>query len=116
MLGTWVNSDYDGGAGENVGKVVVSHVEGNDYIWTMYTNHDDTVPEGTVSFTVTSETTDSEGNLMIKAISYPGDPPVMYSLIKIHADNQTMEVTISFVDYPTEIDPTGEDYLIYYRQ
>ena len=116
IVGTWVNSDYDGGVGENVGKAVIAHVSGNDYTWTMYTNHDDTVPEMTVAFTVTSEMTDSEGNLIVETISYPIDPEYMYSLSKVHADNQTFEANASDVDYPTEIDPAGEGYLIYYRQ
>ena len=116
MIGTWVNSDYDGGEEENGGKVVIAHVDGNDYTWTIYTNHDDTVPEMTVPFTVTSETTDSEGNLFVEVISYPGDPEYMYSFSKIHADNQTLEYNVSEVGYPTEIDPAGEDYGIYYRQ
>jgi hypothetical protein len=116
IVGTWVNSDYDGGAEENGGKVVIAHVDGNDYTWTIYTNHDDTVPEFTVPFTVTDESTDSEGNLIVKAMSYPGDPSVVYSFSKIHADNQTMEYNASEVGYPTEIDPAGEDYGIYYRQ
>jgi hypothetical protein len=114
LLGTWVNSDYNGG--ENGGKVVTAHVDGDDYTWAIYNNHDDTVPVFTVNFTVTSETTDSEGNLMVETISYPGDPSIMYSLTKIHADNQTLEYTASEVGYPTEINPAGGDYGIYYRQ
>jgi hypothetical protein len=116
MLGTWVNSDYDGGVSENGGKVVIAHVSGNDYTWTIYANHDDTVPEMTVSFTVTSETTDSGGNLIVETIAYPGDPEYIYSLSKVHADNQTLEYNASEVGYPTEIDPAGGDYGIYYRQ
>ena len=116
LVGTWINADYDGGAGGNAGKAVVTHVEGNDYIWTMYTNHDDTVPAGTVNFTVTSESTDSEGNLIAKTISYPGDPEYVYSLCKVHADNQIFEGNASEFDYPTEINPSGADYFIMYRQ
>jgi hypothetical protein len=93
-----------------------THVSGDDYLCAMYVNHDDTTPEQTVPFTLTNEWTDSEGNLFVESISYPGDPPVMCSLSKIHADNQTLEVNTSDIDYPTEIDPAGEDYLIMYRQ
>jgi len=114
-IGTWINPDYDGGVGDS-GKMVITHVSGDDYLCTMYVNHDDTVPEQTVPFTITNEWTDSEGNLFGESISYPGDPPVMYSLFKIHADNQTMEGNVSDIDYPTEIDPAGEDYFIMYRQ
>jgi hypothetical protein len=114
LVGTWVNSDYDGG--ENGGKIVVAHVSGNDYTWTIYSNHDDTVPEMVVAFTVTSETTDSGGNLIVETIAYPGDPPVIYALSMVHVDNQTFESNSSEVAYPTEIDPAGGDYIIYYRQ
>ena len=114
MTGTWINSDYDGGAEGNSGKIVVAHVDGNDYTWTMYVNHDDT--EGTVSFTITEESTDSEGNHFFKAVSYPGDPAIYYSYSKVHADGQTMEGNASETGYPTEISPTGEEYFIYYRQ
>ena len=112
MIGTWVNSDYDGDSG----KAVIAHVYGNDYTWTSYDNHDDTEPAYTVDFTVTSETTDSEGNLIVQLLSYPGDPEVLYVLTMVHADNQTFETNVSDVAYPTEIDPLGADYLIYYRQ
>ena len=70
----------------------------------------------TVPFTVTTEWTDSEGNLFAEIISYPPDPEVFYSLGKVHADNQTMESNASEVGYPTEIDPAGEEYSIMYRQ
>jgi hypothetical protein len=112
MIGTWVNSDYDGDGG----KAVIAHVSGNDYIWTSYANHDDTEPDYTVNFTVTSETTDSEGNLIVQLLSYPGDPEVLYVLTMVHADNQTFETNVNEVAYPTEIDPLGADYLIMYRQ
>jgi hypothetical protein len=112
MIGTWVNSDYDG----DEGKIVIAHVSGNDYTWTSYVNHDDSEPDYTVNFTVTSEITDSEGNLIVQSLAYPIDPEVAYVYSMVHADNQTLESNISFVDYPTEIDPLGEDYLIMYRQ
>jgi hypothetical protein len=116
IVGTWVNSDYDGGVGDNTGKAVIAHVDGDNYTWAGYINHDDTVPEYIVPFTVTNESTDSEGNLIIQSLSYPGDPPIMYSLSKIHADNQTMEGNVSDVDYPSEINPAGGDYFIMYRR
>jgi hypothetical protein len=96
--------------------MAITHVSDNDYQCAIYVNHDDTTPMQTVPFTITNEWTDSEGNLFGESISYPGDPPVMYSLSKIHADNQTLVVNTSDIDYPTEIDPAGEDYIIMYRQ
>ncbi len=46
----------------------------------------------------------------------PG-PLYIYELVMIHSDNQTMEFNMSEDNYPTEIDPAGEDdYGIYYRQ
>jgi len=112
MVGTWINSDYDG----DEGKIVIAHVSNNDYTWASYVNHDDSEPDYTVNFTVTSEITDSEGNLIVQSLAYPSDPEVAYVYSMVHADNQTLESNISFVDYPTEIDPLGEDYLIMYRQ
>ena len=115
-IGTWINPDYDGTVeGGNAGKSVVTHVSGNDYMCTMYDKYDDTAPAMTVPFTVTTEWTDSEGNLFAESISYPPDPEVFYSLGKVHADNQTMESNGSEVGYPTEIDPAGEEYSIMYR-
>ena len=82
----------------------------------LYDKYDDTTPALTVPFTVTNEWTDSEGNFFTESISYPPDPELVYVLSKIHADNQTLEYNVSEVGYPTEIDPAGEDYGIYYRQ
>jgi len=112
FMGTWVNPDYDGTG--TPAKMVITHVSGNDYMCVVYENHDDTEPEGTIPVTVTNQWTDSEGNLFSEAISYADE--VIYGLSKIHADNQTIEVNNSYVDYPTEIDPNDEEYYIYYRQ
>ncbi len=117
FLGTWINPDYDGtwDEGGNAGKIVTTHVSGNDYMAALYINIDDTTPVLTVPSTVTNEWTDSEGNLFTESIVYPPDG-AMYSLGKLHADNQTSESNASEADYPTEIDPAGEEYVIYYRQ
>lgn len=119
--GTWVNSDYDGMLGGPIGegfaaKMVIKHIDGNDYTCDLYTNHDETTSTQTVLFTVTNEWTDSEGNLFIEALTtIEPDHPDIYGLSKLHADNQTMETNSSLETYPTEIDPAGW-YGIYYRQ
>ena len=114
-IGTWINLDYDGSV-EGPGKIVITHIDGNDYRWAEYDKYDDPVPGIVVHATLTNQWTDSEGNLFIESIIDPEHPHPGYYLFKIHADNKTMETNGSEVDYPTEIDPAGEEYYIYYRQ
>ena len=123
IIGTWVNPDYDGLSGVGEGgppaKVVMTNISGNEYTWDLYLNHDDTEPQGTVTMTVTNQWTDSEGNLFVEMEGLIPDGFTGYVLVKIHADNQTLEENISYDDYPTEIDPDeidGSDYIIFYRQ
>jgi hypothetical protein len=60
---------------------------------------------------------DSEGNLFYNCEFPFMDPAYLYQLLKIHADNQTLERNLSEVGYPTVIDNTaGDDYFIFHRQ
>jgi hypothetical protein len=114
-IGTWINPDYDGTV-EGGGKIKISYLVGDDYRWAEYDNSYDPSPGIWIVATVTNQWTDSEGNLFIEAIVDTESPNPDYRLCKIHADNQTMEMNVSEVDYPTEIDPAGDEYYIYYRQ
>ena len=123
ILGTWANPEYDGisgvGEGGNPAKIVMTNIGGNEYTWDIYLNHDDTEPGATFTMTVTNQWTDSEGNLFVEIEGLIPDGELGYCLTKIHADNQTMEFNLSYVDYPTEIDPNeidDSDYGIFYRQ
>lgn len=120
ILGTWVNSYYDGWSSSDElvsipAKLVVTEADGKNYQVASYDNHDDTVPGLIALLPVTDEWTDSEGNLFISA-RFEDDDETIYFLIKIHADNQTFEWARTYDDYPTEIDPTDEEYCILYRQ
>ncbi|KKL50478.1 hypothetical protein LCGC14_2305090 [marine sediment metagenome] len=113
VSGTWVNPDYDG-EGYPAKAVVTDNGDGT-FTAVMYETVSDTEPFDTITMTVTNQWTDSEGNLFLEVEGIVSDE-VIYELIKIHADNQTMEVNISYDGYPTEIDPAGEEYQIFYRQ
>ena len=109
FVGTWVTPDNE--------KLVVTDTGDGTFTCVYYENVSDTEPSSTLIMTVIDEWTDSEGNLFYKIDSTYPDPAYVYMLIKIHADNQTMEMNLNDVDYPPEIDPAaGEDYVIYYRQ
>ncbi len=112
LAGTWVNPDYDGEA--LPAKVVVIDNGDGTFTGSNYDTVSDTEPSLTSIVPVTDEWTDSEGNLFYK-VDLPA-PIDMYELIKIHADNQTIEVNMNEFEYPTEIDPADESYGIYYRQ
>ncbi len=113
ISGTWVNPDYDG-EGYPAKAVVTDNGDGT-FTVVMYITVSDTEPFGTVTMTVTNQWTDPEENLFLEVEGIESDE-LIYELIKIHADNQTMEVNISYDGYPTEIDPDSEEYQIYYRQ
>jgi len=118
LSGTWINPDYDGTMFQengNPAKVICTHISGNDYTWDFYFFHDDEVPIDTITWTLTDQWTDSEGNVFTRWYRDIGDGEHAYGLAKIHADNETMEVMGSNVDYPAEIDPAGENYGIYSR-
>jgi len=108
IVGTWV--DPDGG------KAVATDNGDGTFTMESYDSVSDTVPSVTLIMTLTDEWTDSEGNRFYKMEGPYPDPEYAYYLFKIHADNQTAEINISHDDYPTEIDPYGEDYVIMYRQ
>ena len=117
LAGTWGNPDYDGAVGGPPGKTVITDNGDGTFTFVAYDTVSDTEPLATMIKTVTDEGTDSEGNLFYKAEGPQVDPAYVYTLIKIHSDNQTMEVDSSEVDYPTEIVPDGEGYYqIFYRQ
>jgi len=115
-VGTWVNSDYDGTSGEGgaPAKVVVTKTSDTVFTVELYLNHDDTTPYETTTQTVTDEWTDLEGNIFLEIVFEAGGD-TLYSLSKLHADNQTLENALSLTDYPTTIDPNGW-YSIHYRQ
>ena len=106
IVGTWVDD----------GKLEVTDNGDGTFTTLSYDTVSDTVPSLTVIMTMTDEWTDSEGNRFYKMEGPYPDPEYAYYLFKIHADNQTMEINISHDDYPSEIDPYGEDYVIFYRQ
>lgn len=115
-IGTWINPDYDGSVeGNNWGKMVITHIDGNDYRWAEYDKYDDPLPGIWIIAALTNQWTDSEGNLFIEAMVDTESPDPMYHLFKIHADNKTLETNWSDVDYPTEIDHAVENYGIFYR-
>ena len=116
LAGTWGNPDYDGAVGGPLGKTVITDNGDGTFTFVAYDTVSDTEPLATMIKTVTDEGTDSEGNLFYKAEGPQVDPAYVYTLIKIHSDNQTMEVDSSEVDYPTEIDLDNDYYGIYYRQ
>ena len=116
LVGTWGNPDYDGAVGGPLGKAVITDNGDGTFTFVAYDTVSDTEPLATMIKTVTDEGTDSEGNLFYKADGPQVEPAYVYSLIKIHSDNQTMEVDSSEVDYPTEIDLDNDYYGIYYRQ
>jgi hypothetical protein len=110
---TWVNPDYDG-TGTPAKTVSTDNGDGT-FTVKSYDNVSDTVPTDTFTLTLTDEWTDSEGNLFLKIEGWFPGAEYLYELVKIHSDGETLEATLSDVDYPTEIDPTGW-YAIYYRQ
>ena len=68
-VGTWINPDYDFSVGVgNAGKIVITHVDGNDYMCAEYDKYDDPLPGLLFPVTLTNQWTDSEGNLFIESI------------------------------------------------
>jgi hypothetical protein len=115
LEGTWVNSQYvevDNIQHYPSKQIFSLYVDKS--VWIAVFDHpDDPAPLHQEELTVTCELTDSEGNKYFKFWSYwlySG-----YTLLNVHADNQTLEGNSNSVDYPTEINPDGSHYLIWYR-
>jgi hypothetical protein len=133
MTGTWIISDYSedwdnttggedpwGGGGGGVPEIIIiTGTQGgsNEYTCKNYWKQDDPDPIATFILTVTNQWTDSEGNLFIE-YTYEWDDFLhiyFYALVKIHADNQTLEANLSLVTYPNELDPMNW-YVLFQRQ
>jgi hypothetical protein len=113
IVGTWVNSDYNGLEGPYA-KMEYIDTGAGTYTIKMFINDTDTLPDITGTGTKTEEWTDSEGNLFLKIEMDIGT--TLYALMKIHANNQKLEGVSSDSDYPTEVDPLHPTYAIYDRQ
>ncbi len=116
FVGTWVNLDNEGVEGSPAKFVSTDNSDGT-VTSVCYDSVSDTVVLFTITLTVTDEWTDSDGNLFLKLEGdTPFDPDYLFELIKIHADNQTMEVNADEFAYPTEMDPDNDYYAIWSRQ
>ena len=114
-VGTWVNLDYNKkdpvfGEGLPYTKMIVRSdktinayysIPGEDY--------------ATAEITLTDRWTDSEGNILYKALL--GNIYYSHYVLWKYSNSGTVwEVVFSFTEYPEEIDPSDSGYLIYYRQ
>ena len=119
LVGTWVNSEYDGSMIDptimGFPAKIVSEQEGEVIFGSWYLNADDIEPLGTAPLNMEEEWYDEEGNYYLTHWSYAGDPPVIYQLFRVSADGQILEMMIDFNNYPAEIDPSFETYGILYR-
>jgi hypothetical protein len=111
--GTWVNTDYDRSTLAIRAKTIHNH----DGTMIKYVSTSDTEPYETATFTIEDKWTDSEGNIWYK-ILYTETEQILsnFELTKISDNGTTLELVISVIDYPTEIDPNNDMYRIYYRQ
>ena len=111
--GTWVNTDYD-----VTNFIRAKTIHNHDGTLIKYMSTSDTKPYKTATFTIEDKWTDSEGNIWYK-ILYTETEQILsnFELTKISDNGTTLELVISIIDYPTEIDPRYDvTYLIYYRQ
>ncbi len=111
--GTWVNTDYDRSILTIRAKIIHNH----DGTLIKYMSTSDTEPYETATFTIEDKWTDSEGNIWYK-ILYTETEQILsnFELTKISDNGTTLELVISIIDYPTEIDLNDSEYRIYYRQ
>ena len=110
--GTWVNTDYDRST-----FFWAKTIHNHDGTLIKYRSTSDTEPYKTATFTIEDKWTDSEGNIWYK-ILYTETEQILsnFELTKISDNGTTLELVISIIDYPTEIDPNNDMYRIYYRQ
>ena len=115
LAGTWGNPDYNADVGGPPGKF--TYTVNDDGTWTavLYNTVSDTEPVYTMILTVTDEWTDPDGNLFYKAEFEFVSPEYLFELIKIHADNHTMEINMNEFEYPAEIDLDNDYYGIWNR-
>ena len=111
--GTWVNTDYD----RSILTFRAKIINNPDGTRAVYMTPSDTEPYLTATFTIEDKWTDSEGNIWYKILYTETEQIISnFELSKISDNGTTLELVISVIDSPTEIDPNDSTYLIYYRQ
>ena len=114
LTGTWVNSDYNGLSFPKGGKIEITESDGT--LHTLgYDSDTDTIPEHDDTFEYDEKWGDSECATWYH-VTYVEPPDTAYGLFKINAENTTLEMQYSEVDYPSDFNVNNPWYAIYYRQ
>ena len=125
LFGTWINDEYKGSTAPHginvynpdgtyeVGRKEpaswekdVEISEGGWHMWVYGT------------YTIADKWTTADGNVWYKVQYNFYDLDKVYTLMKISDSNNTLEIIVSGIDYPEEIDHDADPYhyRIYYRQ
>ena len=114
LTGTWVNSDYNGVEGfPKAGKLEITESDETLY-FVGYDYDTDTIPNRTDTMECDEKWGDSECATWYH-VTYVEPPDTAYGLFKINAENTTLEMQYSEVDYPSDFNIDNPWYAIYYR-
>ena len=108
-VGTWANSEYNGGSGGPPGKIVMT-----SSTMDLYVNDFDPSPYMSGAFATADDWT-SGGDHYFRGIAVIG-PSSYFFLMRVTNNNNTLESNASSTSYPPSINPAGEQYGIFARQ
>ena len=125
LYGTWINDEYKGSTapqGINVYKPDGTYEVGRKESASW--EKDIEISEGEWhmwvygTYIIKDKWTTADGNVWYKIVYNFYDADKVYTLMKISDSNNTLEIMVSGLDFPKEIDPNDDPYhyRIYYRQ
>jgi hypothetical protein len=111
LCGSWINVDY-----KNHFQKPVKVIFNPDGKFEKYRNADSKFPQWEGTYKITEKWTDSEGNIFYKFQQKDQLERDWKHLCKISNSGKILEFVYGNDEYPTEVIPGPQYYLIYFRE